>query len=119
MGSPTKEWGEPPSPGLVLCQTSTQDLLKTEPINNNMKKVSASIMHMGDTILDAVAEAGAFSTTILHATHLLTENNSQISEVLHMGNMYVSILTGSICSFCINLYDRSHLSGSTNQRPYK
>ena len=27
MGSPTKEWGGPPSPGLMFLQTSKQDLL--------------------------------------------------------------------------------------------
>ena len=57
MGSPTEEWGEPPYHGLILCQTSTQEFLQTEHINNNMRKGNTRIMHMGDTILDAAAEA--------------------------------------------------------------
>ena len=58
MGAPTEEWGELPSPGLMFCQTSTQEVSQTEPINNIVRKGNASIMHMGDTILYAAAEAG-------------------------------------------------------------
>ena len=29
MGTPTEEWGDPPSPGLMLCQTSTKEVLQT------------------------------------------------------------------------------------------
>ena len=54
--NPTKEWGETPSTGLMLCKTSTQEVPQTEPINNNMKKGNYSIMHVGDTILDVVEE---------------------------------------------------------------
>ena len=58
MGYPTKEWGEPPSTGLMFCQTSAQEVLQTEPINDKTKKRNSSIIHVGDTILDAAAEAG-------------------------------------------------------------
>ena len=58
MGSPTDEWGELPSPGLMLCQTSTQEARKNQYIKNSVRKGDARIMHMGDTILDAAAEAG-------------------------------------------------------------
>ena len=57
MGSPTDEWGELPSPGLMLCQTSTQEVRQTESINNSVRKGDASIMHVGDTILASAAEA--------------------------------------------------------------
>ena len=50
MGSPTKEWKKLPSPGLILCQTSTQEAQKTEYINNSVRKGDSSIMHVGDTI---------------------------------------------------------------------
>ena len=53
MGSPTDEWGELPSPGLMLCQTSTQDARKNQSINNSVRKGDARIMHVGNTILDA------------------------------------------------------------------
>ena len=58
MGSSTEEWGEPPSPGIILCQTPTHKVPHTEPINNNMKKGNVRIMHVGDTILAAAAEDG-------------------------------------------------------------
>ena len=57
MGSPTEEWGKPPSTGLMFCQTSTREVLYTELVNNNMKKVNCRIMHVGDNILAAAAEA--------------------------------------------------------------
>ena len=58
MGSPTKEWGEPPSLGLIFFQTSTQEVPQTEPVNKNMRKGNAIIIHVGDNILAASAEAG-------------------------------------------------------------
>ena len=57
MGSPTKGWVELQSPGLMFCQTSTQEVRQTESINNSVKKGDDSIMHVGDTILAAAAEA--------------------------------------------------------------
>ena len=57
MGSPTDEWGELASPGLMFCQTSTQEARKNQSINNIVSNGDASIMHVGDTILDAAAEA--------------------------------------------------------------
>ena len=58
MRSPTDEWGELPSPGLMFCKTSTQEARQNQYINNSVRKGDASIMNMGDTILDAAAEAG-------------------------------------------------------------
>ena len=58
MGSPTKEWGELPSLGLILCQTSTQEVPQTEPINNIVRKGNTIIMHVGDNILADAEEAG-------------------------------------------------------------
>ena len=56
MGDPTEEWDDPPYPGLVFFQTPTQEFLQTDPINEDMKKVNAIIMRVGDTILDSAAE---------------------------------------------------------------
>ena len=56
--SPNEEWDDPPYTGIIFFQTSIQNFLQTETINGNMKKVNVSIMHVGDTILDAAAEAG-------------------------------------------------------------
>ena len=57
MGSPTKELGELPSTGLMFCQSSTQESWKTESINNIVSKGDVRIMHVGDSILNAAAEA--------------------------------------------------------------
>ena len=58
MGYPTNEWGELPSPGLMFCQTSTQEARQNQPISSSVRKGDASIMHVGDTILAAAVEAG-------------------------------------------------------------
>ena len=58
MGSPTEEWGELPSPGLMFCQTSKQEISQNNTISNSLRKGNASIMHVGNTILDSPAEAG-------------------------------------------------------------
>ena len=58
MGSPTEEWGELISPGLMFGKTSTQEVRQTEFINNSVRKGDARIMHVGNTILDAAAETG-------------------------------------------------------------
>ena len=58
MEAPTKEWGILPSPGLMLFQTSTQEVPQTEPINNSVNKGNTIIIHVGDTILSAAVEAG-------------------------------------------------------------
>ena len=39
MGSPIKEWCKLLSPGLMFCQTSTQEVRQTEPISNSVRKV--------------------------------------------------------------------------------
>ena len=70
MGAPTKKWGEPQFPGLMFCKTSTQELLQTEPNNNNVKKGNASIMHVDYTILDAATEARSNENWCLIDNHL-------------------------------------------------
>ena len=70
MGPPTEEWGKLPSPGLMLCQPSTQEVLQTEPINNIGSKGDASIMHVGNTILAAEAEARVDENWCLLDNHL-------------------------------------------------
>ena len=57
IGYLTKEWGESPSPVIMLCQTSEKEVLQTDTTNDKMKKGNAIIIHVVDTILDAVAEA--------------------------------------------------------------
>ena len=57
MRSPTDERGELPSPGLMFCQTSTQEARKHQSINKSVRKGDARIMHVGDTILADAAEA--------------------------------------------------------------
>ena len=42
----------------MFCQTSTQEVRQTEPINNSVRKGDASMMHVVDTILAVAAEAG-------------------------------------------------------------
>ena len=58
MGSPTKEWVKQPYTGLMSCQTWTQEVQQTEPINNSVRKGDSRIIHEVDTTLDASAEAG-------------------------------------------------------------
>ena len=41
----------------MFCQTPKQEVPQIEPTNNIVRKVNASIMHVGDTILAAGAEA--------------------------------------------------------------
>ena len=57
MGSPTKEWGKLPYPGLMFFQKSTQEVWQTEPINNSVSKGDASIMHVDNNIMAVAAEA--------------------------------------------------------------
>ena len=57
MGYPTKEWFKLPSPGLMFCQTLTQEVRQTHPINNIVKKVNSRIMHVDYTILADEVEA--------------------------------------------------------------
>ena len=40
----------------MLCQTSTQEARQNQSVNNSVSKGDASIMHVGNTILDAAAE---------------------------------------------------------------
>ena len=64
VGTPTKEWDDLPYPGLMFCQTSSQEVVHTEPINDKTKeefshiKGHTSKMHVGDTILATSTEAG-------------------------------------------------------------
>ena len=58
MGSPTKELIELPSPGLMFCEISNQEVRQTEHINNSVMKGDSGIMRVDNTILSAAAEAG-------------------------------------------------------------
>ena len=58
MGAFTKEWGKLPYPGLMFCQTSTQEVPQNEHVNNSVKKGNSRITHVGNTILAAAVEAG-------------------------------------------------------------
>ena len=63
-----------------------------------MKKGDARIMHMGDTILSAEAEAGIDENWCLlynqsTCNAFINKNTSQISEMLPMENIYMSIVT--------------------------
>ena len=78
MGSPTDEWGELPSPGLMLCQTSTQEARKNQSINNSDREGDSSIMHVGDTILAAAAEAG------IDENWCLLDNQSTWNEFINI-----------------------------------
>ena len=57
MGIPTKDWDEIPSTGLMFCQTSSQEVLQTEPITYRLKyiflrnKRNTNRMSVGDNIL--------------------------------------------------------------------
>ena len=57
MGETTEERGDHPFTGIMLYQTSTQEVLHTEPINENMKKGNVRIMNVGNNILAATEEA--------------------------------------------------------------
>ena len=63
MVIPTNEWDDIPSPGLMFCQTSSQEVLQMEPITDESKEMFShkkrndNIMCVGDTILAAAEEA--------------------------------------------------------------
>ena len=64
MGIPTNEWDDIPYPGIMLCQTSSQEILQMVTITNKSQELlshnkhNANIMRVGDTILSAASEAG-------------------------------------------------------------
>ena len=66
MGIPTKEWDDLQYPGLMFCQTSSQEVLQMEPIIDKFqevlsrKKCNANIMRLRDTILATGSEAGIY-----------------------------------------------------------
>ena len=63
MGIPTEEWYDLPYPGLMFCQTSSQEVLHTEPTTDEIKEVflrnkrNIKLMRVVDTILDSASEA--------------------------------------------------------------
>ena len=98
MGAPTKEWGKISSPGLMLCQSSTQEVPQAEPISNSVRKGNDSIKHVGDKILSAAMEAEIDENWCLldnQSTRnaFIKKITSQISKMLPMENIYVSIVT--------------------------
>ena len=71
---------------------------KKQSINNSVRKGDTSITHVGDTILAAAAEAGIDENWFLldnqsTCNAFINGNTSQISEILLMENIYVSIVT--------------------------
>ena len=84
MGAPTKEWGEPQSPGIMFFQISTQEAPHTEAINKNIKKGNTIIIHMGDNILNAAEEARINKNWCLlnnHSTCIAFINRKYLSNV--------------------------------------
>ena len=84
MGSPTEEWGELLSPGLMFCQNSTQEVQQTESINSSVRKGDASIMHVGNTILASTEEARIDENQCLlnnHSTCITFINKKHLSNI--------------------------------------
>ena len=77
MRSPTKEWGELPPLGLMFCQTSSQEVRQTKSINNSARKGYDIIMHVGNTILAAAAEAE------IDESWCLLDNQSTCNEFIN------------------------------------
>ena len=63
MGIPTEEWYDLQYPGLMFYQTSSQEVLHTEPTTDEIKEVilrnkrNIKLMRVVDTILDSASEA--------------------------------------------------------------
>ena len=63
MVIPAKEWYNLPSPGLMFCQTSQQEVLKVQSITDEFKeaflrnKLNTNVMRVLDTIMATAAEA--------------------------------------------------------------
>ena len=80
----------------MFCQTSTQEVQQTKPINKNVRKGDASIMHVGDTILPAAVEAVIDENWCLldnQSTCNAFVNKKNISNIIPMDNIYVSNVT--------------------------
>ena len=98
MGYPTEEWGKLQSPGVMFCQTSTQEARQTKSISNIVRKGDARIIHAGNTILAAASEAGIDENWCLldnQSTCNAFINGKYLSNIRDApdGNIYVSILT--------------------------
>ena len=68
----------------MLFQTSTQEVLQTENVNNNMKKGNSRVLHVGDTILAAAAEDGTDENWCLldnHSTCNAFINGKSLSNI--------------------------------------
>ena len=63
MGIHTKEWDDLPSPGLMFCQTLSQEVLHKNPSTDKIKEAfshnngNTSIIHVVDTILADAEES--------------------------------------------------------------
>ena len=83
MGIPTEEWDDLPSPGLMLCNNSLQEVFQTDPVTDKTKeaflhnKGNASVMRVGDTILDAAANA------VIDGNWCLLENQSTCNAFIN------------------------------------
>ena len=57
-GSPHQGMGQTAISWTRVLPNLNKKVPQTEPINNNMKKINASIVHVGNSILAAAVEAG-------------------------------------------------------------
>ena len=84
MGISTKEWDDLPYPGLMFCQTSSQEVMQTETITDKTKEAflhnngKTRVMHVEYTILPAASEA------INHGNWRLIENKSTCNAFINV-----------------------------------
>ena len=64
MVIPTEEWDDLPYHGFMLCQTSSKEFFRMDPIIDKSQelfshnKCNENIIHVGDNILYAASESG-------------------------------------------------------------
>ena len=96
IGFPNKEWDYIPSPGIVFFQTSSQEVLQTEPIIDEIKesflhnKCNDNVMSVGDTILAATAESG------IDKNWCIFDNKSTCNAFIN--GKYLSNIINYICT---------------------
>ena len=100
---PTNEWDDLPSPGLIFCQTLSQEVLQTEPVIDKTKepflhnKVNVSVIFVVDTILASETESG------VDGNWCLLDNKSSCNAFINV--KYISNIRNSsdgqyICVHC-------------------
>ena len=84
MGIPTEEWDDLPSPGLMICNNSLQEVFQTDPVTDKTKEAflhnngKTRVMHVEYTILPAASEA------INHGNWRLIENKSTCNAFINV-----------------------------------